>query len=118
MVIDIIQKQITIFGPTIAIPRLRQIPGVSIEDDGTIMDLPNDPRSIMKTLVDQFNTLSPSVVKKTMKPIILLTESIADLKKEEQENTIPQTEGLTNDKKDSTSSQNQIQTPQKTKEEQ
>src|SRR5579859_6365060 len=96
LVSDIIQKQITIFGPVIALMKLRQIPDLNIDDDGTISNLPPDPRTIIKPLIDQFSSLSPSIVKKTMKPLILLTESIADLKEEEKkEIAVVQTTDLT-----------------------
>ncbi len=88
LVTNAIQKQLTIFGPGIALIKLRRIPGLAIADDGTITSMPDDPRSIIKPLVDEFNTLSPSVVKKTMKPLLLLTQSIADLKKQAQQEVI------------------------------
>lgn len=65
----VIQKQIAILGPQIALQRARSVVGLTVLDDGTVSSLEGNPQLLMRGLIDQFVQLSGLIVKKTMEPL-------------------------------------------------
>lgn len=66
---DVIRKQIIILGPTITIAKARNVPGLTVADDGTVTAISGNPQEITQHLVEQFMELSGLIVKKTMEPL-------------------------------------------------
>jgi hypothetical protein len=67
---DVIQKQMIILGPTIALAKARNVKGLTIADDGTVVDIEGQPQELIQGLIDQFVQLSGLIVKKTMEPLL------------------------------------------------
>lgn len=71
----ILQKQMVIFGPSLALEKARMIPGMTISEDGTVTSVTRKPELIAKELKERFSELSPFVVKKTIEPMLFEQES-------------------------------------------
>lgn len=67
---EVIKKQIVILGPDITLAKARNVPGLEVADDGSIISLTGSPQEITQKLVDQFVQLSGLIVKKTMEPLL------------------------------------------------
>ncbi len=67
---DVIKKQIIILGPTITITKARNVPGLTVQDDGTVNAISGNPQEITQHLIEQFMELSGLIVKKTMEPLL------------------------------------------------
>ncbi len=72
---EVIKKQITILGPDITLAKVRKTKGISIDDTGTVTGLSAEPAEITKQLTEQFKDLSESIVKKTMRPLMMRAET-------------------------------------------
>jgi len=67
---DVIQRQIMLLGPTIAVTKARQVPGIIVADDGTVVSFTGDPQQLIQQLIEQFVELSGLIVRKTMEPLL------------------------------------------------
>ncbi len=60
---EIISKQTIILGPSISVLKARNVPGISVSDDGTVVDIVGDPELALKQLIDQYVELSGQIIK-------------------------------------------------------
>lgn len=67
---QVIQKQMVILGPTITLAKARNVKGLTIADDGTVVNMEGQPQALIQGLIDQFVQLSGLIVKKTMEPLL------------------------------------------------
>jgi len=67
---EVIKKQIVILGPDITLAKARNVAGLIVADDGTVIAINGDPQQLTQKLVDQFMELSGLIVKKTMEPLL------------------------------------------------
>lgn len=67
---EVIQKQIVILGPTITLAKARNVKGLTISDDGTVIAMQGQPQELIQALIEQFVQLSGLIVKKTMEPLL------------------------------------------------
>jgi hypothetical protein len=67
---QVIQKQMVILGPTVALAKARNVNGLTIADDGTVTAMSGQPQELIQGLIDQFVQLSGLIVKKTMEPLL------------------------------------------------
>lgn len=73
---EVIQKQIAILGPDIAILKARNVRGLSVSDDGTVTKMEGDAVDLLQNLIDEYVSLSGLIVKKTMEPLLSKYPSI------------------------------------------
>ena len=66
---EIIQKQVAILGPAIAVMKAKNIPGLQVGDDGVVSSIEGDPQEIVKKLVDQYVDLSGQIVKNALSTV-------------------------------------------------
>lgn len=85
---EVIKKQIIILGPDITLAKARNVQGLTIADDGTVMQIVGDPQTITQKLVDQFMELSGLIVKKTMEPLLAGYPGLAQ-KETQQPSIVP-----------------------------
>ncbi|HYK09044.1 MAG TPA: hypothetical protein VEW42_06105 [Candidatus Eisenbacteria bacterium] len=71
---DVIKKQIVILGPDITLSKARNVKGLTISDDGTVTNVEGEPQALTQALIDQFVQLSGLIVKKTMEPLLSLSQ--------------------------------------------
>lgn len=67
---DVIKKQIIVLGPDITLAKARNVPGLTVADDGTVTNISGDPKEVTQKLIEQFMELSGLIVKKTMEPLL------------------------------------------------
>jgi hypothetical protein len=67
---QVIQKQMVILGPTVALGKARNVNGLTISDDGTVTSMTGQPQELIQGLIDQFVQLSGLIVRKTMEPLL------------------------------------------------
>ena len=63
---EIISKQTVILGPTISVLKARNVPGLSISDDGKVESITGDPEDALKQLIDQYVELSGQIVRNAL----------------------------------------------------
>jgi hypothetical protein len=69
---QVIQKQMVILGPSVALAKARNVNGLTITDDGTVTAMEGQPQELIQGLIDQFVQLSGLIVKKTMEPLLAI----------------------------------------------
>jgi len=67
---EVIQKQMVILGPSITLAKARNVKGLTVADDGTVVNMVGQPQELIQGLIDQFVQLSGLIVKKTMEPLL------------------------------------------------
>jgi hypothetical protein len=63
---EIIKKQSIILGPEIAIVKARSVPGLMVDNDGTVTGVGDNPQETLQKLVDQYVELSGQIVKNAL----------------------------------------------------
>lgn len=71
---EVIKKQIVILGPDITLSKARNVKGLTVADDGTVTAVEGNPQEVIQSLIDQFVQLSGLIVKKTMEPLLSLSQ--------------------------------------------
>lgn len=71
---DVIKKQIVILGPDITLSKARNVKGLTVGNDGTVTEVSGNPQEVIQSLIDQFVQLSGLIVKKTMEPLLMLSQ--------------------------------------------
>ena len=66
---EIIAKQSVILGPEISILKARNVPGITISDDGVVTEITGDYRQILEKLIDEYVALSGMIVKNALSSI-------------------------------------------------
>lgn len=74
---EIIDKQAVILGPDIAILKARGVSGLSVGDDGKVIDIKGDSKEILQKLVNAYVELSGLIVKNALGSIF---EKYPDIK--------------------------------------
>ncbi|HEX7542654.1 MAG TPA: hypothetical protein VF385_01055 [Patescibacteria group bacterium] len=67
---QVVQKQMVILGPSITLAKARNVKGLTVADDGTVVNMVGQPQTLIQGLIDQFVQLSGLIVKKTMEPLL------------------------------------------------
>ena len=63
---EIIAKQAVILGPDIAILKARSVGGLEVSDDGKVIDIKGDPKTVLQELVNTYVELSGMIVKNAL----------------------------------------------------
>ena len=69
MLTEIIQKQVVILGPQIAVLKARNVPGMTVSDDGKVTDISGQEQVILQKLIDEYVALSGEIVKNAVNSI-------------------------------------------------
>ena len=69
MLTEIIKKQIVILGPQIAVLKARNISGLKVEDDGTVIDVKEPEQVVLQKLIDEYVALSGEIVRNAVNSI-------------------------------------------------
>jgi hypothetical protein len=77
---EIIHKQAVILGPQIAILKARNVPSLSVSDDGQVVDINEDPRTALQKLVDEYVKLSGQIVKNALGSIFTKYPQVEGIK--------------------------------------
>ena len=63
---DIIARQTIILGPDIVLLKARNVPGLRLNDQGSVEDISGDPQKVLENLVNEYIALSGAIVKTTL----------------------------------------------------
>lgn len=70
MLTDLIQKQMVVLGPNIALDKARKVPGLKVADDGMVMDISGDPQIILKGVANEYMQLSGQIAQMTLNSLV------------------------------------------------
>ncbi len=63
---EIIAKQSVILGPEISILKARNVPGLTVSDDGKVVDIKGDGNTVLQQLINTYVELSGMIVKNAL----------------------------------------------------
>jgi len=66
---EIIAKQSIILGPEISVLKARNVPGITVSNNGVVTEITGDYRQILEKLVDEYVALSGMIVKNALSSI-------------------------------------------------
>jgi len=70
MLSDLIQKQMVVLGPNIALDKARKVPGVTLNEDGSVKDVSGDPQMILKGVANEYMQLSGQIAQMTLNSLL------------------------------------------------
>ena len=70
LITEIIQKQMVILGPDIALIKARNTPNSTIDGDGKVTGITGAPQESLQSIINEYVSLSGEIVKKTMEPLM------------------------------------------------
>lgn len=79
MLTDLIQKQMVILGPNIALDKARKIPGMAISDDGRVTAVTGDGQMILKGVANEYMVLSGQIAQMTLNTLLEKYPSMKNL---------------------------------------
>ena len=66
MISEIIEKQGVILGPDIALLKARSVLGLTIDQNGKVVDIKGNPNDVIQQLIDEYVQLSGQIVKSAL----------------------------------------------------
>lgn len=66
----LVQKQMLILGPNVAVGRARKVAGLTVADDGAVTGIQGDPDAVLKALVDEYVSLSGAITNTIVQSLI------------------------------------------------
>ncbi len=79
MLTDLIQKQMVVLGPNIALDKARRTAGLKVADDGTVLDIGGDPQITLKAVVNEYMALSGQIAQMTLNTVLEKYPSVKGL---------------------------------------
>jgi len=70
MLTDLIQKQMVVLGPNIALDKARKITGLTVADDGTVSNVQGDPQLVLKGVANEYMALSGQIAQMTLNTLL------------------------------------------------
>ncbi len=70
MLTDLIQKQMVVLGPNIALDKARKVVGLKLSDDGTVLDMDGDPQMVLKGVANEYMNLSGQIAQMTLNSLL------------------------------------------------
>jgi hypothetical protein len=70
LITDILAKQAVILGQDIVMLKARNVPGLSVTDDGKVLSITGNPDEVLQKLVDEYVELSGQIVKNILTPVL------------------------------------------------
>lgn len=67
---ELIKKQMLILGPDITLAKVKNVSGITVDNNGEVQSITGDPQQLLQLLINQFVELSGMIVKKTMESIL------------------------------------------------
>ena len=70
MLTDLIQKQMLVLGPNIALDKARKIAGLSLSADGRVLSITGDPQTVLRGVANEYMALSGQIAKMTLDTLL------------------------------------------------
>ena len=79
MLTDLIQKQMVVLGPNIALDKAKKIPGLSVNEEGGVTEITGDPQMILKGVANEYMALSGQIAQMTLNTLLEKYPMMKDL---------------------------------------
>ena len=66
LITEFIQKQMVVLGPNIALDKAKKVPGLSVSESGSVLELSGDPKMVLRAVTNEYVELSGSVAKQSL----------------------------------------------------
>jgi hypothetical protein len=76
MLTEIIQKQVVILGPQIAVLKARNVAGITVSDEGIVTSVTGQEQVVLQKLIDEYVSLSGEIVRNAVDSIFKKYPSI------------------------------------------
>ncbi len=73
---ELIQKQMVVLGPNIALDKARHAAGLNVSDGGAVLELSGDPQMVLKAVAEEYIELSGPVAKMTLASLLAKYPSV------------------------------------------
>jgi hypothetical protein len=70
MLTDLIQKQMVVLGPNIALDKARKVQGLKISDEGTVLEIGGDQQMVLKGVANEYMALSGQIAQMTLNSLL------------------------------------------------
>ncbi|MCL5008919.1 MAG: hypothetical protein M1400_01095 [Patescibacteria group bacterium] len=70
MLTDLIQKQMLVLGPKIALDKAKKVAGLSVAEDGRVLSMAGDAQMILKGVANEYMALSGQIAKMTLDTLL------------------------------------------------
>lgn len=70
IITDLIQKQMVMLGPNVALGQVRKVEGLKVSDEGVVIELSGDPQAVLSLVASQYMALSGAIAKMTLESVI------------------------------------------------
>ncbi len=70
MLTDLIQKQMVVLGPNIALDKARKVAGLKIGDDGSVVEVSGDLQMVLKGVANEYMNLSGQIAQMTLNSLL------------------------------------------------
>lgn len=70
MLTDLIQKQMVVLGPNIALDKARKIQGLKVSGDGTVLEITGEPQMVLKGVANEYMMLSGQIAQMTLNSLL------------------------------------------------
>ena len=70
MLTDLIQKQMVVLGPNIALDKARKVAGLKISVDGSVLEVSGDPQMVLKGVANEYMALSGQIAQMTLNSLL------------------------------------------------
>jgi len=70
MLTDLIQTQMVILGPNIALDMARKAAGLKVGNNGEVLYISGDPQMVLKSVAGEYEALSGSIAQMTLNSVL------------------------------------------------
>jgi hypothetical protein len=70
MLTDLIQKQMVVLGPNIALDKARKVQGVEVDNEGKVLAVSGDPQLVLKGVANEYMALSGQIAQMTLNTLL------------------------------------------------
>jgi len=79
IITELIQKQMVVLGPNIALDTARKVAGLKVAEDGKVLGISGDFFMVLKALAHEYTALSESITLKTLEGLKAKYPQLKDL---------------------------------------
>jgi hypothetical protein len=70
MLTDLIQKQMIVLGPNIALDKARKVPGLTVGDSGEVLGISGNAQMVLKNVAGEYMNLSGQIAQMTLDSLL------------------------------------------------
>ena len=70
VITDLIQRQVVMLGPNVALAQVRKVGGLTVDDKGVVTAIDGNPREILSNVSKQYMALSGQIAQLTLEAVV------------------------------------------------